>query len=129
AFLSVNYARATIKGYENHWWSSIPRAQANSVRGLIMWGRASTRPTDVVVSNAEPVVYLYAGRASLQATAFTVRDYFGPASVRESRDVLHSVLGAYHADAVAVVALDSLVAAARAMATGPDAQLTMRDSF
>jgi hypothetical protein len=128
-FLAVNYGRANATGYSNHWWSSISRTQANNLRSLVMWVRSNTRPTDVVSSNAEPIVYLYADRASLPATPFTVRDYFRQATVREHEDALRSILGGYRVDVLAVVALDSLVAAGRAMSTRRPPELVLRDSF
>jgi hypothetical protein len=129
AFMAVNYVRVNVNGYRRHWWSSISRAGAGNVRGLVMWVRANTRPQDVVMSNAEPLVYLYADRASLPATAFTVQDYFRSATARESADALRDILSAYRVDVVAVVAADSLAAGALAMAGARPPELTLRDTF
>ncbi len=125
----VGYATYTARGYRGRWWSSIPRQMAFAVRPLVQWTSQHTRPGDVVASNAELLVYLYADRASVPATALSVNDYFHAPSASASAAALRDILRAYHVDAVAIVANDSLAAAARAMAAMRPPQLVLRDSI
>jgi hypothetical protein len=55
AAVAIGYARYTTNGYRGRWWSSIARENAEAARGLVGWTRARTRPTDVVMTNAEPL--------------------------------------------------------------------------
>ncbi len=127
--IGIGYARYTVRGYRGRWWSSIARQQTMLLAPLVAWTRTHTAPGDVVASSAEPVVYLYGGRAAVSASAFTVHNYFRPPSVAESEAALRNILGAYHVSVVAVVAADSLLVAARQMASEASPELVLRDSL
>jgi hypothetical protein len=94
----------------------------------VEWVGGHTRPTDVIVSNAELMVYLYTGRQAVPATRFLVDDFFRLPSAKSRADALESILRAYHADVVAIIANDSLEAAARSMASRQPPSLALRDS-
>jgi hypothetical protein len=129
-FVAAGYARYNIRGYRNHWWSTASRAQAANLRPVIVWARSRSRPQDVIASTVEPAIYLYSGRLAVPATGFNARDYFRPATVRETERALRQILAAYHVDAVAIGAAgDSLRAAVQSMATGASPELIVRDSF
>ena len=82
-FIAIVYVRYNVRGYRGHWWSSMSRGGAASARGLVLWTKANTKPGDIVASNAEPLLYLYAKRASVPATNFRVDDYFRPATASD----------------------------------------------
>jgi hypothetical protein len=67
-----------VRGYRGGWWNSIPRAQAERAAPLLRWVVARTRPNDVLVSDEDNMVYLYAGRQALPALAFTAAEYLAP---------------------------------------------------
>ena len=127
--VAAGYSVYTVHGYRGHWWSSVARQQTVMLAPLVAWTRTHTRPGDVIASSAEPVVYLYGGREAVSASQFTVDDYFRPATVAERESALRDILGAYHVSAVAVVASDSLLTAARDMATEPAPELALRDTI
>jgi hypothetical protein len=129
ALVAFGYGRYNVIGYQGAWWSSISRVGAYNIRPLVNWVRGNTKPGDVVMTNAEPMVYLYSGRASLPATGFTVEEYFRPVSVAESAAALRDIMHAYHVDAVAVATADSLMAAAHAMSLAHPPELVPRDTF
>jgi hypothetical protein len=128
-FVAAGYTRYNVRGYRGHWWSSMSRNGAASVRSLVVWTRANTKPTDVVASNAEPLLYLYANRVSLPATDMRVEDYFRPATAVERADALRAILAVYPVNVVAIVAADSIAAGARSMTMGGAPELVVRDSF
>jgi hypothetical protein len=128
-FIATGYVRYNVRGYRGHWWSSMSRSGVASARGLVLWTKANTKAGDVVASNAEPLLYLYANRASIPATDFRVEDYFRPPTPSEHADALRAMLASYHVDVVAIVASNSLVEAARSMTLGNPPELAMRDSF
>jgi hypothetical protein len=129
ALVAFGYARYNVIGYQGNWWSSISRVGAYNIRPLVNWVRGNTKPGDVVMTNAEPMVYLYGGRASLPATSFTVDEYFRPVSVEASAAALREILHFYKVDAVAVATADSLMAAAHAMSVSNPPELVPRDTF
>lgn len=127
-FVGVGYVRYNMRGYRGQWWSSVARTGAPRIRPVVRWVRARTRPQDVIASTMDPTVYLYTGRLAVPATAFTVRDYFRPATVVESETALRQILAAYRVDAVATIG-DSLRAAAQSMASRAAPELVLRDSL
>jgi hypothetical protein len=126
-FVSVGYVRYNVRGFREHWWSTVARAQAEIIRPVVVWTRSRTRPDDVIASTVEPAVYLYTGRLAVPVTAFNVRDYFRPPTVGEAETTLRQILAGYHVDAIAIGAGDTLRAAVRSM-TASD-ELVVRDSF
>lgn len=127
--VAAGYGLYNMRGYRGRWWSSIARQQTRIVQPLVIWVRTHTRMDEVIASSAEPVVYLYSGRPTVSVRSFTVRDYFRPSSVPESEAALRDILSAYRVDAVAVVAADSLGAAAQAMAARNPPELVLRASL
>jgi hypothetical protein len=129
-FVVVGYARYNVRGYRNHWWSTVARAQAKTLHPIIVWARSRTRPQDVVASIVEPAIYLYTGRLAVPVTAFNVRDYFRPPTVAESELALRQILGGYHVDAIAIgTGSDSLRVAVQSMSSGDAPELVVRDTF
>jgi hypothetical protein len=129
AAVAIGYARYTSNGYRGRWWSSIARENAAAARGLVGWTRARTRPTDVVMTNAEPLLYLYANRSTVPAESFAVADYFTAKTRAGNQDAQRRLLATYKVDVVALAGANGLIAAARSMADGPAPELVVRDSF
>ncbi|HVX37941.1 MAG TPA: hypothetical protein VHB25_00110 [Gemmatimonadaceae bacterium] len=129
ALVVLGYGIYTARGYRGRWWSSIPRQMASAVKPLVQWTERNTRPDDVVASNAELLLYLYTGRSAVPATELSVGDYFHAPSVAANARVLRDILSAYHVDAVAIVANDSLAAAARTLTAARPPELVLRDSI
>jgi hypothetical protein len=119
----------TARGYRGHWWSSIPRSVATMDRPLVQWVLANTRPTDIVATNAEPMVFLYTGRRTVPVGAFTVDEYFTPPAVSARTAEMRSILQAYPATVVAILSNDSIEVAARGLAAANPPVLTLRDSI
>jgi len=124
-FVAVGYARYNVRGYRGRWWSTVARSQSANIRPVVAWARSHTRPQDVIASNMEPTVYLYSGRLAVPVGAFSVRDYFRPATVAEAEAALRQILAAYQVDHV-VVGSDTLRAAALSMASGASPELELK---
>lgn len=129
ASVCCGYVTYTARGYRGHWWSSIPRQAGAVTRPLVRWTIQHTEPGAVVASNAEPLLYLYTGRRSVPVASLSIDEYFTPPTVASRANVLRSILEAYPVDAVAVLANDSVSAAARVLAQGPAPALVLRDSI
>lgn len=129
ALVACGYGLYTARGYRGHWWSSIPRQVAELDRPLVQWVLRNTRPTDVVATNAEPLVFLYTGRRSVPVGAFSADEYFTPPAVASRTAELRSILQAYPATIVAILSNDSIETAARGLAAARPPMLTLRDSM
>jgi hypothetical protein len=128
ALVVAGYGVYTYRGYRGHWWSSIGRQTASVSVPTVVWAGEHTRPTDVLATNAELMVYLYTGRQAVPATSFRAADYFTLPSAESRAAALTSILRAYPVDVVAVVANDSLETAARRMAAEQPPLLSLVDS-
>ncbi len=126
--MCAGYGVYSFRGYRGHWWSSIPRSTAPLVGPSIVWALEHTRPTDVVATVDEPMMYLYTGRLAVPVSRFSADDYFAAPTASERMQALRSILDAYHADVVVIIANDTLEAAARRMAAPPEPSLALRDS-
>jgi hypothetical protein len=124
----VGYGTYNLRGYSGRWWSSIARAAVGLAGPTVAWVARNTAPDAVVSSNSEGMIYLYTGRLAVPATQLLPDDYFHPPTVASSARALGSILQSYRVDAVAIVANDSLDAAARRMAAGAEPLLELRDS-
>lgn len=124
----AGYGVYSFRGYRGRWWSSIPRSTAPLVGPSIVWTLEHTKPTDVVATVDEPMMYLYTGRLAVPVSRFTADDYFATPTVPARMQSLRSILDAYHADVVVIIANDSLEAAARRLAAPPESSLALRDS-
>jgi hypothetical protein len=118
----------TYRGYRGRWWSSIGRQTASVAAPTVIWAGEHTQPADVISTNAELMVYLYAGRRAVPATSFSVNDFFTLPSAQSRADALRSILQAYRIDVVAIIANDSLETAARRMAAEQPPALSLVDS-
>lgn len=126
--VAAGYSMYNFRGYRGRWWSSVGRQVAAVSVPSVNWVAEHTRPSDIIASNAELMVYLYTGRQAVPATQLSVDDFFHLPNVRSRTNVLESILRAYHADVVAIVANDSLEAAARGLASRQPPTLALRDS-
>jgi hypothetical protein len=124
----AGYGVYSVRGYRGRWWSSIPRSTAPLVGPSILWALEHTKPTDIVATVDEPMMYLYTGRLAVPVSRFSADDYFVAPTASERMDALRSILDAYHADVVVIIANDSLEAAARRLAAPPAPSLALRDS-
>lgn len=77
-------------GYSRKWWASTQREAGERARPIVEWAARYTRPTDVLSTEDDLIVYLYAGRQAVPTATFmpaqrlrTFTDAEDLASVRE----------------------------------------------
>jgi hypothetical protein len=124
----IGYTTYNVRGYKGHWWSSIARDESATAGPTIVWVARNTKPSDVIATNSEVMVYLYTGRLAVPATQFLPEDYFVAQPVASRAAALRSILQSYPVGAVAAVSNESLAAAAQSMTAGLDPMLVLRDS-
>ena len=127
--LALGYARYNERAYRGRWWSSAARQNARVARPIVQWVAAHTTSGDVIASDVEPMIYLYADRQVVPASQFTVRDFFRPPTSAESADALRGILKSYTVGAIAVAPRDSLRASLHRMSTGAAPELVLRDTL
>jgi hypothetical protein len=104
AWIAVGYALYETRAVKGRWWSTIPRNAAPHIAFAVEWAKGRTAPHDVVATEDEGAVYLYAGRSTLPVRALTARQYLypeAPAS-ENAQEGLIPLLAAYPVRAVIV---------------------------
>ena len=103
AWVAVGYAAYEVRAVKGRWWSAIPRNAAPHIAFAVEWAQARTAPGDIIATEDEGPVYLYAGRRTVPVRALTTRQYLEDASAEENAaDGLLPVLAAYPVRAVIV---------------------------
>jgi hypothetical protein len=116
--------RYNTHGYAGGWWASIPRTMTERAQPAIRWVRANTRPGDVMASESEPMIYLYAEREAVPVMTFTAVQYLRDRTAQENAQALRQILVASHAR-YALVRSPAELDAARTLAAQPGATLTL----
>lgn len=127
--VALGYARYNARAYHGRWWSSAARQNARVARPIVQWVAANTTPDDVIASDIEPMIYLYANRQTVPASRFTVRDFFRPPTSAESADALRGILRRYPVATIAVAPRDSMRASLHRMSSGAAPELVLRDTL
>ncbi|MDB4882932.1 MAG: hypothetical protein JWL95_1698, partial [Gemmatimonadetes bacterium] len=83
-WVAAGYAAYEVRGVRGAWWSSIARANTERIVPTVRWVAAHTAPEDVVASESEGAVYLYANRQALPIVSLTPGQYLHDRSSRES---------------------------------------------
>jgi hypothetical protein len=87
-----------VSGYRDRFWDSIPRQRTPAATAAVQWVADHAGPRDVVASDEETMVWLYAGRQGVPTGSFTAMEYLrepGPAELAAS---LRGILRAYPVD-------------------------------
>jgi hypothetical protein len=59
-----------VTGYRKQWWVSVQRDAGNRAKPVIEWALKYTRPTDVLATEDDLMLYLYAGRQAVPTSTF-----------------------------------------------------------
>ncbi|MEO7455083.1 MAG: hypothetical protein ABIY52_02400, partial [Gemmatimonadaceae bacterium] len=103
AWAGIGYGMYEVRAVKGQWWSTIPRNAAPHIAFAVEWAQARTAPGDVIATEDEGPVYLYAGRHTVPVRALTTKQYLMDLSVEENAaDGLLPVLAAYPVRAVIV---------------------------
>jgi hypothetical protein len=101
-WLAAGYSSYEVRGAKGAWWSSVARANAWRIVPAVAWVLRAT-PGDVIASEDEGAVYLYTGRRTVPAMAFTTAQYLNdlPAATNVAEG-LQPILEAYPVTMVVV---------------------------
>jgi hypothetical protein len=128
ASLVPGMVRYNIEGYRKEWWGSIARSMGTRAAPAIQWARAHTAPSDVITSEYEAMLYLYADRESVPVSTFTAEQYLHERTTAENAGVLRDIVETFHPRYV-IVSSAPFVAAAQVLTGGPAPTLVLTDSL
>src|SRR5262249_50929023 len=90
AVLAVGGLRAEVETYATRAWSAPAREATRQIAPEMRWVADNTRANDVVVADAEALVYLFTGRRAVPPAAFTAMEYVAPRVRTEDERALAS---------------------------------------
>jgi hypothetical protein len=114
AVLLVGIGRAEFETYRTRAWTLPARTAARQIAPVMRWVRRNTDRQDVVIADAEPLVYLFTERRALPPTTFTASEYVRPRSTSGDAAALRELVTRYPARYVVTV-VPSTRAAARSL--------------
>lgn len=128
-WVACGYAAYETRAVKGKWWSSIARANTARMAPLVRWIIGNTAPGEVVASEYEGAVYLYANRQALPIVSLTPRQYLHDYTAQENaREGLQPVLDAYPVRTVVVGSGKAFDAAQYLVKTTPP-RLAPREQF
>ena len=115
ALVGFAFLRTELHAYATRSWRIPAQQAAHQIQPAIDWVHRNTAASDVVLSDGEQVIALYAERRAAPPIDFSAREYLAPPQGAEGATRLSAMLGAVPARYVIVLA-PSLVASADALA-------------
>lgn len=100
ALLFTGYAAYNVKGVNREWWTTVQRSVADRARPLAEWTIANTKPTDVLATDDDVLIYLYTGRRTIPNSRLSAQEHLTPQTQAVAARALHEILRAYGADYV-----------------------------
>jgi hypothetical protein len=128
-WVACGYAAYESRAVRGKWWSSIARANTSRMAPLVRWIIGNTAPGEVVASEYEGAVYLYANRQALPIVSLTPGQYLHDYTAQENAlEGLLPVLDAYPVRTV-VVGSGKAFDAAQYLLTRAAPRLAPREQF
>jgi hypothetical protein len=114
ALIGLGIARAEVVAYRDHAWIEPVRNATRHIAPAMRWISQNTRPHDLVIADAEPLVYLFTNRPAMPPVAFTAAEYVAPRSTAADAAALRELVRRYPVRYVVTV-VPSTIAAARTL--------------
>ena len=84
-----------VNGIRQQWRDSVPRVTAARATPVVEWVRASTRPTDVIAMEDDPLLYLYTGRRAVPVGTFTPEEFLKEQTYAFATEALRTIIEHY----------------------------------
>lgn len=114
-------------GLRHDWSSGLPQRRALGGLPIVFWVQEHTRPTDVVTSEEEAMVWLYTSRQAVPNTRFTPDEYVYQPTPADRRAALDGIIRRYDPDWI-IASMETVRQAALERA-GPAGDLRLTDSL
>jgi hypothetical protein len=86
------YATYNGRGVRQKWWVNIQSDAGTRAKPIAEWVARATRPDDVVISDHDLIVYLYAGRRAVPTATFTALGRITPLTPAQDAVILREML-------------------------------------
>jgi len=96
AIVTAGYAAHNTRGVRDKWWVNIQSDAGTQAKPIAEWVARSTRPDDVVATDHDLIVYLYAGRRAVPTAKFTALGHITPLTPAPQRRRLGRKVPAAH---------------------------------
>ena len=91
----AGFAWYNVNGVRQRWRDSVPRVTATRATPAVEWIRASTRPTDIIAMEDDPLVFLYTGRRAVPVGTFTPEEYLKEQTYAFATETLRTIVARY----------------------------------
>ena len=91
----AGYATYNARGVRQHWWANIQSDAGTRAKPIAEWVARATKPTDVLITDHDLIVYLYTGRRAVPTATFTALGRITPLTVAEDAVVLRDMLARF----------------------------------
>jgi len=95
SLLVVGFGWYNVNGVRQQWRDSVPRVTAARATPVVEWIRASTRPTDIIAMEDDPLIYLYTGRQAVPVGTFTPEEYLEEQTYPFATETLRAIIARY----------------------------------
>jgi len=96
AIVTAGYAAHNTRGVRDKWWVNIQSDAGTQAKPIAEWVARSTRPDDVVATDHDLIVYLYAGRRAVPTAKFTALGHITPLTPAQNAAVLEDMIERIH---------------------------------
>jgi hypothetical protein len=94
AGLAIGFATYNARGYRNHWWASVQRDAGRRAKPIVEWVAANTNPSDVLMTDDDLIVFLYANRRGVPTSTFLPRERLRPPTDDDNIAAVKSIIEA-----------------------------------
>lgn len=124
--LALGLVRYNARGYQRSWWDTSQRGPARQLTPVVEWIQQSTRPTDIIASDGDPLLALYTGRLVVPSARWAVEAYPNQPDTASRLADLRELLATYPVRYLILGSANSTSAgAARVLTEGPEPKLQM----
>ena len=93
--LALGVVREESRAYRQRSWYQPAQTAAGSVAPMLRWIASNSTPDDVVLVEAEQIVYLFTGRRAMPPQPFTAADYLVRPPIGATTESLREVLSEF----------------------------------
>ena len=100
SLLLFGYISYNVKGVTRGWWTQLQQGVADRAYPMAQWVQANTKPTDVLATDDDLLIYLYTGRQTIPTGPFTAQEHLLPQTPAFAAASLREILRIYRVNYV-----------------------------
>lgn len=95
AAITIGFGAYNVRGFRQQWWTSVQKDAGQRAKPIVEWVARNTRPTDVLATDDDLIVYLYADRQAVPTSTFLARERVRPLTRDEDIAAVRAILASY----------------------------------